>query len=111
MLVLLGTPLYFLAYSSVVQGWEHLFWEGIASTLAYIVGTAGIVMGSAVYLLYSLFFNHYIDRDTSIFMLVFGCVTFALGFLFVGLGFALIWYDDSHEWAYWKSLWYYMTNR
>ncbi len=42
-------------------------------------------------------------------MVVFG-LTSALGLLFMGLGFALIWYDNSHELAYWKSIWYYMTN-
>ena len=109
LLVLLGTPLYLLAYFSVVQGWEHLFWEGIASTLIYIVGTTGIAAGLAIYLLFSIIFD-YGDRDAEYSMLFVGCVIFALGFLFMGLGFALIWYDNSQEWAYWKSIWYYMTN-
>lgn len=107
-LALLGAPLYFLAYFFVVKGWEHLFWEGIVSTLTYTVSTAGIAAGLAFYLV-GLFIDDH-DPDWRILMVVFGLIPPALGFLFMGLGFALIWYDNSHEWAYWKSIWYYMTN-
>jgi len=107
-LTLLGAPLYFLAYFFVVKGWEHLFWEGIASTLTYTVGTAGIAAGSALYLVGILVVEPW-DGDALIMTVLFGLIA-ALGFLLMGLGFALIWYDNSHEWAYWKSIWYYMTS-